>query len=354
MIPERRPTRLPVPIARALAAAYSIGINHQNRRYDRGVGVTTLDRPVISVGNLSAGGTGKTPLVQYLVRTLRERGRNPVIAMRGYKAKPGEPGDEATEHLEAIGDIPIVTQPDRIAGLRALFGTEQGARIDTVILDDGFQHRKIARDLDIVVIDATCPPWRDALLPLGFLRERPESLRRAGAVVLTHTDRVPDIKPVITELRRWIPEEIPVATTRHVWRDLRIEQHDTQPRTAPVDELRDQRVLAMCGIGSPLHFLRTLESHGADPTQVLVRQDHEPFTEPDIESILRTLAAHDLDTIVTTRKDRARLGEHAERILRSDRRIRVISPTLRLAFDDSEVALIERCERALRAPNTRT
>ncbi len=347
MIPERRPTRMPVPIARALAAAYSIGINHQNRRYDRGIGVTTLDRPVISVGNLSAGGTGKTPLVQYLVRTLRERGRTPVIAMRGYKAMPGELGDEATEHLDALGDVPIVARPDRIAGLRALFESERGETIDTIILDDGFQHRTIARDLDIVVIDSTNPPWRDALLPLGFLRERPESLRRAGAVVLTHTDRVPDLEPVIAELRRWIPERTPIATTRHVWRDLRIEQHAAPTRTAPVDELRDRRVLAMCGIGSPEHFLRTLETLGADPVAVLVRQDHEPYTHPEIDSILRTLATHDLDTIVTTRKDRARLGEHADRILRSDRRIRVITPALRLAFDDAEPALIERCEHAL-------
>lgn len=347
MIPERRPTRLPVPIARALSKLYEIGINRQNRRYDQGIGVTALDRPVISVGNLSAGGTGKSPLVQHLVRALRQRGHTPAIAMRGYKAPPGELGDEANEHLHTLGDIPIVAQPDRIAGLRALFDSDRGKDVDVVILDDGFQHRKIARDLDIVVIDATHPPSRDALLPLGFLRERPKSLSRAGAVVLTHTDRAANPDLLIRQLRRWLPEPAPVATTRHRWRDLLVEQDGVPDRIAPLDELRGQRVLAVCGIGTPGPFIATIESLGAVPVHSIIRKDHAPYRDLDLDSILRAAHDHGLTTIVTTRKDRARLGDRVAPILRSEQGFCLVTPTLELSFDEGEDRLLGCCEQVL-------
>ena len=133
MIPEHRPTRLPVFLASALSKLYTIGINHQNRKYDRGIGVTTLDRPVISIGNLSTGGTGKTPVVEHVVRTLMEQGHHPAIAMRGYKAKPGQMSDEEREHASILKGVPIVAQPDRIAGLQKLFACELGEQIDCVV-----------------------------------------------------------------------------------------------------------------------------------------------------------------------------------------------------------------------------
>ncbi len=345
MIPERRPTRLPVPIARALSKLYELGIDRQNRKYDQGIGVTTLDRPVISVGNLSAGGTGKTPLVQHIVRTLQAHNHHPVIAMRGYKAQKGELGDEAHEHLDALGDLPIVAQPDRIAGLRALFATDKGKAVDVVVLDDGFQHRKIARDLDIVVIDSTNPPTNDALLPLGFLRERMDSLSRADLVVLTHTDRVSDLETLEHNLRRWIPSTSPIIHSCHTWRDLRVEEDSEPVRAAPLDELRGEQVLAVCGIGTPDPFLRTLESHGAERTETIIRKDHEPYSEHDIDSILRTAQRAGLKTLVTTRKDRARMGDRADRILRSDGGFRVITPTLELGILRGEHELLEALKR---------
>ncbi len=169
----------------------------RNRRFDAGHGVVTLDRPVISVGNLSTGGTGKTPMTMRVVQWLREAGHAPAIAMRGYRAGP-EGSDEALLYQEAFAGMPIVAQANRIDGLLQLFAQEEGdgeagsaparARTDVVVLDDGFQHRQIARQFDLVLIDATRDPFADALLPAGWLREPAASLRRAHAVVLTHAE----------------------------------------------------------------------------------------------------------------------------------------------------------------------
>lgn len=184
-----RSAPLPGPLGRLAGAIYAREIRRRNRAYDRGGRVTRLDRPVISVGNLSAGGTGKTPMVMKLATALLEAGHHPCIAMRGYKAAAGR-SDEAEEYRARLVNVPVVAQPDRISGLRALFATEVGRDVDVVLLDDGFQHRRLARDLDIVLVDATRSPFEDRLLPAGYLREPPASLERAQAVVITHAEAV--------------------------------------------------------------------------------------------------------------------------------------------------------------------
>lgn len=133
-------------MARLLTPLYLAELGRRNRRFDRGAGVTRFDVPVISVGNISVGGVGKTPMVMTIAGWLLESGRRPCIAMRGYKAGAGE-SDEAALYRERFGDVPVVAQPDRTAGLRALFAQERvgqasslpgpGARIDCIILDDG-------------------------------------------------------------------------------------------------------------------------------------------------------------------------------------------------------------------------
>ncbi len=141
--------------------------------------------------NLSVGGTGKTPMVMHVLRVLLERGYRPCVAMRGYSKSKDGAADETDAYRRAFPEVPIMAQPDRIAGLRSLLErTPAEKQFDRVVLDDGFQHRQIARDLDVVLIDAT--PGRsvfaDRLLPAGWLRERVGSLARASAVVLTHAE----------------------------------------------------------------------------------------------------------------------------------------------------------------------
>ncbi len=241
--------RGPVPawLGRIGEPLYRRAINYRNRRFDAGAGVHRLNVPVISVGNLSVGGTGKTPMVMHVLRVLLEGGHKPCVAMRGYSKRGqskrgqskhqhsrsardapaessliieqvagsmaawtgrergqswtdtgagGEWGgvsnlgfsDEADEYRRAFPDLPLIARPDRIVGLRELLEKPFKPVVDCVVLDDGFQHRQIARDLDIVLVDASHPPMRDHLLPRGYLREPPESLRRASCVVITHAE----------------------------------------------------------------------------------------------------------------------------------------------------------------------
>ena len=309
MIPEHRPTRTPAPIALALARVYRIEIGRRNRAYDRGRGVERLDRPVISVGNLSTGGTGKTPLVQHIARTLIARDHCPVIAMRGYGARGGAPSDEALEHADALPGTPIVARPDRAAGLRALFSHDRGAAVDCVILDDGFQHRKIARDLDIVVIDATRPPARDALLPLGHLREPVDSLARADHIVLTHTERLgrDDARQLCDTLRA--AHGIPVTPAAHAWDGIDLFRGDENPgERVAAPWLNGREVALVCGIGNPRAFVAMVEGAGAEIAARRILADHRAIDPDDIRGMLGSMGGSGERVVVMTRKDRARLA----------------------------------------------
>ena len=145
--------------------------------------------PVISIGNLTLGGTGKTPMVQHAASVLMDAGHRPAIVLRGYGARRGEDSDEAMEHRAALPGVPVMAQPDRVAALATLRRTHP--EVDVVLLDDGFQHRFVKRCSDIVLIDARRVLDEERVLPAGRLREPLASLARATDVVVTHADRVP-------------------------------------------------------------------------------------------------------------------------------------------------------------------
>jgi tetraacyldisaccharide 4'-kinase len=309
MIPEHRPTRLPVFLASALSKLYSIGINHQNQKFDRGVGVTRLDRSVISIGNLSTGGTGKTPLVQHVVRTLIVQGHHPAIAMRGYKAKPGQMSDEQREHASVFPDVPIVAQPDRASGLQELFEREHGQSVDVVVLDDGFQHRKIARDLDVVLIDASRAPSGDALLPLGHLREGVDSLCRADVVVITHAELIEQDE--LGALRQFILKhvngETVIAVTEHRWESVEQNFHEQQKRSEPITCLSGMRVAVLTGIGHPEAFVSMADDAGAVVVHRCDRPDHEPFSEALLERFWGDAQQAGAEAVLMTSKDWCRV-----------------------------------------------
>ena len=290
-----------------LSWLYSIGINRRNRGFDRGQGVTKIDRPVISIGNLSTGGTGKTPMVHLIVRMLLDAGKKPVIAMRGYGAKPGQKGDEQLEHEQALPGIPVVAQPDRLEGLRQLFSTDEGGMIDCVVLDDGFQHRKIARDLDIVLIDATRPPDRDALLPRGHLREPIDSLRRAHVVVLTHCELTEESE--LTRLRGMIAEHAPgvtVLTARHVWGVMHSYIRNDgvwDSSSVPVSDLSRQVVQCVCGIGNSDAFVRMVVASDMKIDRRIVLSDHEPLNDKLLRELTGRSGHSQIAPIIMTRKD---------------------------------------------------
>ncbi|MFK7758691.1 MAG: tetraacyldisaccharide 4'-kinase [Phycisphaerales bacterium] len=363
MIPEHRPTRLPVFLASALSKLYSVGINHKNSQYDRGIGVRSIDRPVISIGNLSAGGTGKTPLVQHIVRHLSERGHYPVVAMRGYKAKHGAMSDEQREHAQALPGVPIVAQPDRFAGLEELFGSDAGKQVDCVVLDDGFQHRKLARDLDVVVIDVSRAPEFDALLPLGFLREERASLARADCVVLTHAELIDqdELGELRSDIETWIQRGVLIAVTEHHWESVHkyevteegLVQH---PEALSVEVLSELPVSTLTGIGNPDGFVNMAKKIGAEIVHRCDRPDHEQFATKLIQDFCSASERNGARAILMTRKDWARFDSPKirtilEREMR-DRGLRLLVPSLGLCFRSGRSDLDALCLKCISSFST--
>lgn len=307
MTPERPP--LPAPIGSVLEPVYRREMARRNRAYDRGRSVTRLGRPVISVGNLSVGGTGKTPMVRRLLRELIGAGHRPCVAMRGYKSTRQRESDEAAAHRRAFPTVPVVAQPDRIAGLRALFETDIGKRVDCVVLDDGFQHRRLARDLDVVLIDASRDPFADRLLPAGWLREPVSSLARAGAVVLTHAELVSgDMLDALTERVRAISPGATIATASHDWADLAVFEEELETRE-PIGWLAGKRVLGVCAIGAPRGFRASLvAATGREPEAFIALRDHDPYDPPTLARVLAAARDRTVEAIVTTDKDWSKLA----------------------------------------------
>jgi tetraacyldisaccharide 4'-kinase len=271
---------------------FRLGVRGRRAGYDSGLfrsGRASV--PVVSVGNLSVGGTGKTPVAGYLVRRLAEMGRRPALVARGY----GE--DELLLHRRWSPGVPVVADPDRVAA--AARAEEGGA--DVLVLDDGFQHRRLSRDLDLVVLAAEQGlPGR--LLPRGPFREPASALSRADHVVVTRkTSPEREAQALAGEVRRLCPG-LPVARVRlgpGAWTDLA--GSAASPPEGPA--------LAVCAIGSPQTFAGLVsEALGQEP-ELMAFPDHHPFSRDDVASIARRRGSR---AVVTTEKDAMKLGAFAE------------------------------------------
>src|SRR4051812_22379030 len=165
-----------------ISPVYATVMRGRNAKFDLGLGVTRLPRPVISVGNITAGGTGKTPVVRWLCERLRDTGERPAVLMRGYKAAAGERGDEAAMlegmlNRSGVQNVVVHAQADRVAG--GLGVLRDHPDVSVFVLDDGFQHRRLARDFDLVLVDACEPLGYGRVFPRGLLREPACGLGRA-------------------------------------------------------------------------------------------------------------------------------------------------------------------------------
>ncbi|MFP4138976.1 MAG: tetraacyldisaccharide 4'-kinase [Planctomycetota bacterium] len=224
--------------------------------------------PVVCVGNLTTGGTGKTPMVAWVVEYLQQLGRAPAVLTRGYKAADGV-SDEAQLLGQATGAA-VVVDPDRLAG--ASRAVADGA--DALVMDDGFQHLRLRRDLNIVLIDATRPWGYGHCLPRGILREPIAALRDAEAVVITRADQVGS--KAVDDIRRRIREIVPDAP-------IALASHrpsgviDASGEHHPLDVLAGRKVCAFCGIGNPEAFFRTLESLNARVVSRHALDDHYEY-----------------------------------------------------------------------------
>jgi tetraacyldisaccharide 4'-kinase len=285
-----------------LAAAepiYGAVVRAKNRRFDAGhTQPVKVEAPVISVGNLTVGGTGKTPLVSWLAEWFRSQGTDVTLISRGYGGKNGQPNDEALELAARLPDVPQLQNPDRIAAARQALAANPR---QVLILDDAFQHRRIARDLDIVLLDALEPFGHDRLLPRGLLREPVAGLARAQVVALSRADAIsPDQRAVIRER---VGQVAPQATWLELaHRPIGCVNHAGQ-RLA-LDALRGQSVLAFCGIGNPAGFRHTLASCGLVVTAFRALDDHCDYSPAMIAELSNWVdASEGTDAVICTRKD---------------------------------------------------
>jgi tetraacyldisaccharide 4'-kinase len=237
------------------------------------------------------GGTGKTPCVEYVSRLLREHDYKVAILSRGYGADAGR-NDEAMVLEENLPDVPHYQDPDRVAIARTAIEESES---EVLVLDDGFQHRRLARDLDIVLIDATDPWGGGYLFPRGGLREPKRNLRRAGFVVLTRCDAVePAAVERLTDEVRTLAPGVEIAKTVH----------------APLGPFpfRGRPVGAFCGIGNPEAFRQTLQSLGADVVALRMFPDHHPYRREDVDDLQKWAATLPAEAcVVTTQKDWVKL-----------------------------------------------
>jgi tetraacyldisaccharide 4'-kinase len=283
--------------ARALlwpfALVYSGIVAARGALYDAGVlESVALALPSVSIGNLTVGGTGKTPAAAWLAARLVERGARPAIVMRGYGS------DEPLVHREVNPQIPVVIAGDRVAGVSRAHAL--GA--DVAVLDDAFQHRHARRDADVVLINAD--RWHMPLrpLPAGPWREPLKALDRATMVVVTRRVVTADaVAPVVTELARVRPD-LPVAVASLALGELhRVGSADTQP----LDALAGQKVYLVAGIGDPLTLVSQLRAAGAIVT-LHAFADHHRFTDDDVSAVQRGAAGASM--VVCTLKDAVKLG----------------------------------------------
>lgn len=327
------------PLAPIGELAYARAVARRNARYDRGAKPApfrgsgrsiTLDRPVICVGNLSVGGTGKTPAVQMVCRWLQDAGHHPAIALRGYAASDGL-SDEAELHRAALPDVPLAIGGDRVQRLIALFATDEGRAVDVVVLDDGFQHRRLARQLDIVLLDATRDPFAQRLLPAGWLREPVDSLSRAHAVVLTHADRAQpaELTRIESTLRTRF-DHLTVARAAHAWTGLRVAGESDSDQ--PAAWLKGRPYALACAIGNPDAFIAQATAAFGPPISTTVLRDHDPYAPATVERLRRSCQG--VGCLLVTEKDWTKLSRHA-----AGWPCPIARPILEMRLDTGEAAL---------------
>ncbi|MFQ5963662.1 MAG: tetraacyldisaccharide 4'-kinase [Candidatus Scalinduaceae bacterium] len=301
----------------AFTYPYLAVLNTRNALYKYGIAKSkTLPARVISIGNITTGGTGKTPLVEFSARYLQKKGKIVAILSRGYgeqvlqttkgnltaednNFKIGKfVNDEYLILKENLKDEPILLGKDRVqTGEKAIRDYDANC----LILDDGFQHLRMKRDLDIVVIDSLNPFAGESLIPRGSLREPIKNLKRADLFVLSHCNQSDEntIKLIYKKLNQ-INSEIPVCESIH--EPVYIENINDSSKLE-TEWLRGKRVYGLCAIGNPESFASTLKELGVDLIRFLPFHDHHYYTQEELDSVITEAKSLGVDAIVVTQKD---------------------------------------------------
>lgn len=325
---------------------YSIAVRFRNFLYSSGLLKThQVNADVISIGNITVGGTGKTPLVIWLCKKLHNLKSqapkyNCAILTRGYKAQVQQQDttiDEVAMLTQSCSETKVVVNPDRISG--AVEAIEKyGAQI--LILDDGFQHRRIARDLDIIAIDATGPFGYGRIFPAGLLREPVSSLRRADTVVITRSDQITstELEQLETKLKQINPD---MVITRSIHAPVYIQTSDN--KKMELEQLKGKKVFAFCGIGNPEAFMTTITSLGAELAGSKVYDDHYLYTNKCLAEIYKQAENLKADLILTTMKDWTKVTP----LLQPDSKIPLAYLEIEIKFTSGEDKLTDLIEQTL-------
>ncbi|MDE0042283.1 MAG: tetraacyldisaccharide 4'-kinase [Candidatus Poribacteria bacterium] len=313
------PTLL-IALLTPLSYVYAVILNIRNWLYDcRLLKSKQLPCTVISVGNVVSGGTGKTPVAIWIAKAMQEAGCRPAILLRGYHRQEKTPaahvvsdgrkilasvetsGDEAIMIARELPSVPVLIGKDRYeAGCHAL----RELKPDVLILDDGFQHRKLERDLDIVTVDATQPFGTKKVIPAGTLREPVSALRRADLIMLTRVDMAESVAEVREDITKLVRDK-PIVESRHEPTRL---YRLGEGGEVDFGVLKGKNVLAVCGIGNPGAFAETLCRYEPQCVDLMPFPDHHQYSSADFVRIQQEAQQARANYIITTGKDELKLA----------------------------------------------
>jgi tetraacyldisaccharide 4'-kinase len=310
--------------------------------------------PVISVGNITAGGSGKTPIVEHLLDYALTAGRLPAVVTRGYRresrglvvvsdgrgtiAAVSQSGDEAAQMARKYPSAIVVADANRVRGSR--YAVEQFAA-EVIVLDDAFQHRSIGRDLNIVVFDAEEGLQGQNMLPAGRLREPLESLRRADVVLLSRCHDASAYALLADGLRVYTSAPVlPTRFTAEEFREVGLQE------SLSSETLRGERVLAFCGIGAPASFRLTWQRLGMELVEMQTFKDHHWYELSELQALAEKAREEGISTLVTTEKDAVRLQD----VPWERGSLRLVYPVLGLQFLEGEDVFRGLLERCLQQP----
>ncbi|MFY9431100.1 MAG: tetraacyldisaccharide 4'-kinase, partial [Acetomicrobium sp.] len=298
-----------------LSLIYGLGVSLRNFAYDHGL-ISSFEPslPVISIGNITMGGTNKTPFVEMLARKFLTLGLNPGLVTRGYggkhkdkgpilvvngKGDRGQVGDESLLLSSRLPGVPVAVSLDRLAALEMLRWEN---KVDIAISDDTFQHRRMVRDVDIVLIDATCPFGNGKLFPAGALRESPKNLKRAHILVITKADQVKEeaLAELISLVRKYASDK-PIFTSRLVLERWQKWDGDQFVDTDPLNP--DLPVSIFSAIGNPESFRNFIENMGFNVKSEMRYRDHHMYSRKDLDNIARRCKLVGAKVAICTEKD---------------------------------------------------
>lgn len=315
----------PHPVLYPFSIFYGVGVWLRNLLFDVGVIPSRkIGAPVISIGNITAGGTGKTPVTMEVAKFYIEKGKRAAIISRGYGrasrgtlvvsdgrtvlANASQAGDETVLMAQQLRQAIVIVDEQRVRGARKAV---DDFHAEVIVLDDGFQHRYLKRDLDIVLIDGNRPFFDTGLLPAGYRREPLSSVKRASIVVVTKVEHEIDAEKILNDERlssvpnKFSSSYVPAAL-RSVFGDVR----------QSLEMLKKHSVVAFSGIADSKHFELAIEKLGARILDSISFRDHHKYTKADIRLIVEMFRTKNADMIVTTEKDAVKLSEFYEELSR--------------------------------------